>query len=125
MLDFGRAPLCHPFCSLLLWTEFLGTGRDRGGGVRLGGHWISAVLFTDDDVLFAPSGQDFQHLLGQFAAKCEATGIRISTFKFDWKMMACALQVRGEPLPQVEGFKYPGIFFTREGRMKREIDRQL
>ena len=29
MLDSGRAALCHRFCSLFLWTEFLGAARGR------------------------------------------------------------------------------------------------
>ena len=31
--------------------------------------------------LLAPSSQDLQHVLGQFAAVCEAAGMRISTSK--------------------------------------------
>ncbi|KAJ0019034.1 hypothetical protein NQD34_006603 [Periophthalmus magnuspinnatus] len=30
MLDSARAALCHRFCSLYLWTEFLGVARSRG-----------------------------------------------------------------------------------------------
>ncbi|KAK3520254.1 hypothetical protein QTP70_019685, partial [Hemibagrus guttatus] len=39
--------------------------------------------------------------------------------------LACTLQVGGEFLSQVEEFKYLGVLFTSEGRMDREIDRQL
>ncbi|KAI3372029.1 hypothetical protein L3Q82_006899 [Scortum barcoo] len=47
---------------------------------------VSLVVFcgecsTNDIVLLASSNQDFQHVLGQFAAKCEAAGMRISTSK--------------------------------------------
>lgn len=31
MLDSGRAALCHQFCSLFLWTEYLGSARGRRG----------------------------------------------------------------------------------------------
>uniref|UniRef100_A0A671TUB9 Endonuclease/exonuclease/phosphatase domain-containing protein n=1 Tax=Sparus aurata TaxID=8175 RepID=A0A671TUB9_SPAAU len=93
-------------------------------------HWISSLLFADDVVFVAPSSQDLQHLLGQFAAECEADGMRISTSKpeamvLDWKKMACSLRVGGELLPQVEEFKYLGVLFTSEGRMEREIDRRI
>ena len=37
-------------------------------GVWFGSHWISSVLFEDDVFLLAPSGQDLQHVLGQFEA---------------------------------------------------------
>ncbi len=41
------------------------------------------------------------------------------------KKVACPLQVGGEFLPQVEEFKYLGVLFTSEGRMEREIERQI
>ncbi|KAF7652554.1 hypothetical protein LDENG_00095270 [Lucifuga dentata] len=41
------------------------------------------------------------------------------------KKVDCSLQVRGESLPQTEEFKYLGLLFMSEGRMEREIDRQI
>ncbi|KAI3352306.1 hypothetical protein L3Q82_005177 [Scortum barcoo] len=84
-------------------------------GVRFGNHRISSLLFADDVVLLASSSQDLQHVLERFAAECEAAGMRISTSKseamaLDWKRVACPLQVSGEVLPQVEEFKYLGVF---------------
>ncbi|KAI3359031.1 hypothetical protein L3Q82_015433 [Scortum barcoo] len=80
-------------------------------GVWFGNHRISSLLFADDVVLLASSGQDLQHVLGWFAAECEAAGMRISTSKseamvLDRKRVACPLRVGGEVLPQVEEFKY-------------------
>ncbi|KAI3354894.1 hypothetical protein L3Q82_004690 [Scortum barcoo] len=100
-------------------------------GVRFGNHRISSLLFADDVVLMASSGQDLQHVLERFAAECEAAGMRISTSK-SWrpwfstgKGWACPLQVGGEVLPQVEEFKYLGVLFTSEGKIEREIDRRI
>ncbi|KAI3361792.1 hypothetical protein L3Q82_002133 [Scortum barcoo] len=98
-------------------------------GVRFGNHRISSLLFADDVVLMASSGQDLQHVLERFAAECEAAGMRISTSKseamvLDRKRVACPLQVGGEVLPQVEEFKYLGVLFTSEGKIEREIDRR-
>ncbi|KAI3353937.1 hypothetical protein L3Q82_005140 [Scortum barcoo] len=50
-------------------------------GVRFGNHRISSLLFADDVVLLASSGQDLQHVLERFAAECEVAGMRISTSK--------------------------------------------
>ncbi|KAI3351127.1 hypothetical protein L3Q82_005606 [Scortum barcoo] len=99
-------------------------------GVRFGNHRISSLLFADDVVLMASSGQDLQHVLERFAAECEAAGMRISTSKseamvLDRKRVACPLRVGGEVLPQVEEFKYLGVLFTSEGKMEREIDRRI
>ncbi|KAK3557834.1 hypothetical protein QTP86_003172 [Hemibagrus guttatus] len=99
-------------------------------GVRFGDHRISSLIFADDVVLLASSGLDLQHVLGRFAAECEAAGMRVSTSKseamvLDRKKVACTLQVGGEVLPQVEEFKYLRVLFTSEGRMDREIDRRI
>ncbi|KAI3374830.1 hypothetical protein L3Q82_021372 [Scortum barcoo] len=102
-------------------------GRRESG---FGNHRISSLLFADDVVLMASSGQDLQHVLERFAAECEAAGMRISTSKseamvLDRKRVACPLQVGGEVLPQVEEFKYLGVLFTSEGKIEREIDRRI
>ena len=99
-------------------------------GIWFGSHWISSLLFADNVVLLAPSSQDLQHVLGWFAAECEAAGMRISTSKseamvLDQKKVACSLRVGGEFLPQVGEFKYLGVLFTSEGRIERETDRRI
>ena len=42
MLDSGRAALCHRFCPLFLWTEFLGAAKAGGGLVWEPQDFISA-----------------------------------------------------------------------------------
>ena len=125
MLDSGRAALCHRFCSLFLWTEFLGAVKGRRGS---GSHWISSLLFADVAVLLAPSSQNLHHVLERFATECEAAGMRIRTSKskamvLNWKKLACSLLVGGELLSQVQ--KYLGVLFTSKGRMEHEIDRRI
>ncbi|KAI3377643.1 hypothetical protein L3Q82_008803 [Scortum barcoo] len=101
-------------------------------GVRFGNHRISSLLFADDVVLMASSGQDLQHVLERFAAECEAAGMRISTSKSKamvlWTRKGWHALSRwgGEVLPQVEEFKYLGVLFTKvRERSKREIDRRI
>ena len=97
-------------------------------GIWFGSHWISSLLFADDVVLLAPSSQDLQHVLGRFAAECEAAGMRISTSKsevLDRKKVACSLRVGREFLLQVEEFKHLWVLLTCEGRMECEIDRRI
>ncbi|KAI3362052.1 hypothetical protein L3Q82_012385 [Scortum barcoo] len=111
--------------------RFLGVSSQGPEGVRFGNHRISSLLFADDVVLMASSGQDLQHVLERFAAECEAAGMRISTSKSEAMVLdrkekvACPLQVGGEVLPQVEEFKYLGVLFTSEGKIEREIDRRI
>ena len=98
-------------------------------GVWFGSHWIPS-LFAGDVVLLSLSSQDLQHVLGQFAAECEAAGMKISTsmseaLVLDRRKVVCSLRVGGEFLPQVEVFKYLGVLFMSEGRMDHEINRRI
>ncbi|KAI3367449.1 hypothetical protein L3Q82_026304 [Scortum barcoo] len=56
-------------------------GRRESG---LGTTGFQSLLFADDVVLMASSGQDLQHVLERFAAECEAAGMRISTLQI-WR----------------------------------------
>ncbi|TWW56294.1 hypothetical protein D4764_08G0002810 [Takifugu flavidus] len=110
-------------------SEYLPFLEDLG---RMLDRWrkISSLLFADDVVLLAPSNRDLQQMLGRFATDCEVAGMQISTSKSEYMVLArkkveCLLRVGEEVLPQVEEFKYLGILFTSEGRMKREIDRRI
>ena len=99
-------------------------------GVRFGGLRIPSLLCADGVVLLASSNTDLQLSLGRFAAECEVAGMKISTSKseamvLDWKRVDCPIKVRGELLPQVEEYKYLGVFFTSEGKMEQEIDGQI
>ena len=97
-------------------------------GVLFGDFRIGPLLFADDVVLLASPARDLS--LDQFAAKCEASRIRISTSKskamvLDQKKVDCLLRVREEILPQVEESKYLVGLLMSEGKMKREIDTHI
>uniref|UniRef100_A0A7N8Y8H8 Reverse transcriptase domain-containing protein n=1 Tax=Mastacembelus armatus TaxID=205130 RepID=A0A7N8Y8H8_9TELE len=112
-----------PLSPVLLITFMDRISRCSQGpeGVQFGDHRISSLLFADDVVLLAPSSQDLQRALGQFATECEAARMRISTSKSEAMKVACHLQARGEILPQVEEFKYLGVLFMSEGRTEPGI----
>lgn len=64
--------------------------------VRFKNHRTASLLCTDDEVLSASSCHDLQCLLGQYAAKCVAAGMKISTSKpevmvFDRKISLISL----------------------------------
>uniref|UniRef100_A0A3B3QX38 Reverse transcriptase domain-containing protein n=1 Tax=Paramormyrops kingsleyae TaxID=1676925 RepID=A0A3B3QX38_9TELE len=99
-------------------------------GVRFGDIRIRSLLFADDVALLASSDRDLRLSLEQFAAECEEAGMKISTSKSEtmvlsWKRVECSLQVGEEVLPQVVEFKYLRVLFMSEGRMEREINRQI
>ncbi|KAI3372038.1 hypothetical protein L3Q82_006701 [Scortum barcoo] len=73
MLDSGRACPLSPVLFIIFMDRI--SRRSQGPeGVRFGNHRISSLLFADDVVLMASSGQDLQHVLERFAAECEAAG---------------------------------------------------
>lgn len=79
-------------------------------------------------VLLASLFTDLQLLLEWCTMEDEAIGMWISTSKTEavvlsQKRMACSLQAGWEVLYKVEEFKYFGVLFISEGRIKREIDR--
>lgn len=79
-------------------------------------------------VLLASLFTDLQLLLEWCTMEGEAIGMWISTSKTEamvlsQKRMACSLQAVWEVLYQVKEFKYFGVLFISEGRIKREIDR--
>lgn len=82
-------------------------------------------------VLLASTDRDLQHPLGQFAIKCKAVGIRVSTSNSEamilgWKMTdPTPPQVGSELLPQVKKFKYLWVLFMTQGKMEHEINRQI
>uniref|UniRef100_A0A8C6P9E0 Reverse transcriptase domain-containing protein n=1 Tax=Nothobranchius furzeri TaxID=105023 RepID=A0A8C6P9E0_NOTFU len=117
--------------SPILFITFMNKISRRSQGVEgfcFGGLRIRSLLFADDVVLLASSECDLQLSLEQFAAECEAAGMRISSSKSETmvliqKRIKCLLRVRDEVLPQVEEFKYLGFLFTSEGKLQCEIDR--
>lgn len=82
---------------------------------------MATPLFTDSRVVasFIPGSQC---VLGQFAAECEADGMRIST-SYSESMVLTRPLGRGGRLPSVEELKYLGAWFVSEGRMEGETDR--
>ncbi|KAI3375466.1 hypothetical protein L3Q82_003794 [Scortum barcoo] len=80
MLDSRQGCPLSPVLFIIFMDRI--SRRSQGPeGVWFGNHRISSLLFEDDVVLMASSGQDLQHVLERFAAECEAAGMRISTSK--------------------------------------------
>ena len=105
--------------------------RSRGvEGLQVGDLKIASLLFADDVVLMASSAVDLQRSLDQFAAECEAAGMRISTSKSEAMVLSrkpvdCLLQVGNVSLPQVKEFKYLRVLFTSEGMMGVRLTAEL
>lgn len=89
-------------------------------GVWFSDDRFSSLLFSDDVVLLVSPNLDVQNVLGWFAAKCEATRIKISSSKskalvLNRKKVVWPLWVSGKSLPQVEELMYYRVLFTTLG----------
>ncbi|KAI3368642.1 hypothetical protein L3Q82_025647, partial [Scortum barcoo] len=80
---------------------------------------------TDDDVLLASSGQNVQHVLGRFAAECEAARMRISTSKSKagkgWHALSGSGTPVGIPDLRREGAKSKGEALDLPGQSHAPI----
>ncbi|KAL7874956.1 hypothetical protein SRHO_G00059260 [Serrasalmus rhombeus] len=91
-VDLEKAFDCVP------WGILRSQGME---GVRFGDLRVTSLLSADDVVLLGTSGHEPQLSLDQFAAECEAAGMRISTSKSEAMGRGGML----EPIPAVIGRK--------------------
>ena len=90
VLDSAKVAHCHQFMDII-------SRRSRGEEtVQFEDLRIPSLLFGDDVVLLATSYRDLQHALGQFAAECEAVGMRVSTSNSE-AMVFCRKTENGAP----------------------------
>jgi len=78
------------------------------------------------------SQQGLQHAFDQFSAACDQAGTKISSKKIEVLLYVslrcprqCFLQVSGNTLQQVEGFKYIGVVFTSDESQNKGIETLL
>src|ERR1700755_879090 len=116
-------------------------GMDREGmGIRLRsgeGEWeVSVLLFADDAVLVAESGEKLRMLVKEFVRECAAKGLRVNSTKSkvmriggrdeaargeEWE----GVEVGGEKFEEVEEFKYLGMLVEGKGGMDGEIKNRV
>ena len=89
-----------------------------------------SLLFADDVARLASSSTKLQRVLDRFAIQCTLAGMQINTKKT--KIMVLSRQkeqsdvnINGNPLKQVEKFKYLWIEFSNDARQDCEIDRRI
>src|ERR1700755_2886271 len=116
-------------------------GMEReGNGIRLRsreGEWeVNVLLFADDAVLVAESGEKLRMLVKEFVRECATKGLRVNSSKS--KVMRIggrdeairgeewgSVEVGGEKLEEVEEFKYLGMLVEGKGGMDGEIKNRV
>jgi len=96
-------------------------------GVKIGGHWIQAVRFADDQAMTANSAEGLQTIMTKLNEVVERYGMRINKTKT--KVMKIGkgeyeqllINIDGQVLEQVQQFKYLGSLLTEDGRSEKEV----
>lgn len=94
--------------------------------------FCSSLIFADDVVMLASTGQDLQCVLEWFAAECEEALMRFITPKSEvvvlsWRKVDCSLRVGVVCWTKVEEFKHLVVVFTRRwsagptGRLEQRL----
>ena len=98
--------------------------------VKIGNARVESLLFADDVARLASSSAGFRRALDQFAIECTLAGMQINIKKTEVMVLSrqneqCDVNINGNPLNQVEKFKYFGIEFSNDVRQDCEIDRRI
>ena len=89
---------------------------------------INQLLFADDTALVANSEEKFCRLLSEFGRVCERRKLRVNVGKS--KVMRCFrygngdqihVILNGEPLEEVDYFKYLGLQVAADGGCERDV----
>ncbi|GFR90787.1 reverse transcriptase-like protein [Elysia marginata] len=88
---------------------------------------LNELLFDDDQTLFSPDKDTLQEHINQLNRQCEAYGMRINIKKTEAITISrnettTAFNIEGNALLNATEFKYLGSFFTKDGRIDREIE---
>ncbi|GFS19314.1 reverse transcriptase-like protein [Elysia marginata] len=88
---------------------------------------LNELLFADDQALFSPDKDTLQEHINQLNRQCEAHGMRINIKKTEAIIISrnettTAFNIEGNALLNATEFKYLGSFFTKNGRLDREIE---
>ena len=110
--------------------------RVLGKGLELlsaNGGWfeINHLLFADDTALVADSGEKLCRLVSEFGRVCQRRKLRVNIGKSKVmrysrygngdRMHVMHVILNGEPLEEVDCFKYPGSQVAADGRCERDV----
>ena len=105
---------------VILWLELLSANGGRFD--------INQLLFADDTALVADSEEKLCTLVSEFGRVCERRKLRVNVGKS--KVMRCSrysnwdrthMIVNGEPLEEVDCFKYLGSQVAADGGCERDV----
>ena len=100
-------------------------------GVKMGGHWIQAVRFADDQAMTANTKEGLQNIMTKLNEVVDHYGMRINKAKTKViKFGKCEFEqiqinIDGTILEQVHQFKYLGSLLTEDGGSEKEVRQRI
>ena len=101
-------------------------------GIKVGGNNINNLLYVDDTVLIANSGQKRQTLLTTASAKSVKEGLELNVTKTECMVISkkanapiCNIYCNGERKKKVKSFKYLGYTISQNAKSNAKIKKRI
>ncbi|XP_063364409.1 uncharacterized protein LOC134653055 isoform X1 [Cydia amplana] len=106
--------------------------RNDECGLKMSGLPVKCLLYADDLVLLASSGEELQEMVTRMHGSFERKGMKINVsktkvmvFEKEENMTNCEILIGQERVQQVKEFVYLGTLFTRDGKHDKDIERRV
>jgi hypothetical protein len=100
-------------------------------GIKVGGKWIKALRFADDQAMLAGSEKDLQRMMDRLNATSEEYNMKINIKKTKVmkiskeKETTICIKISGEEIEQVKEFCYLGSLISSDAKCHKEIRRRI
>ena len=115
-----------------LYSENIMRHLDGIGGLIVGGYTLNNLRYADDIVLIAQSKEKLQEMLDIIDFYSEENGLSINLKKTECmvvskykNVMDSEITIKGNPIKQVENFKYLGTWISNDGKCDKEIKARI
>src|SRR5438132_8474239 len=115
-----------------LYSENIMRHIEGVGGLIIGGHTLNNLRYADDIVLIAQSKEKLQEMLDIIDSYNEENGLSINQRKAERVVVSkyqnvidSGITLKGNPIKQVENFKYLGSWITNDGKCGKEIKTRI
>ena len=105
--------------------------EDMEEGIKVGGRWIKALRFADDQAMLARNQKGLQAMMDRLNTTSTEYGMKINIKKTKvlkiskGKETVVRIQIGGKPIEQVKEFCYLGSMITTDAKCHREIKRRI
>src|SRR5438034_180842 len=114
------------------YSENIMRHLDGVGGLIIGGYTLNNLRYADDIVLVAHSKEKLQEMLDIVDLYSEENGLSINIKKTESMVISeyennrdNRITLKGNPIKQVENFKYLGTWITNDGKCDKDIKSRI